>query len=431
MAADGVSTPNAPMFQWGALGFRSIVTDAITDWEGLFRSKKNEVPPEPEMDPRTEENRAIILGELLTRYFVTFEGWVMEEILLFAVCCYSRKLLCRVTQKGGFSKFLDVLFGDWKPSFYDWMQFLWEFCGHASEMFADVVYLLPPHQKEEKVIMGKVLFNDFIKNGVMPESSCASVIGALVEYPMESWYARKHEDQIHLLSKFLSSVEVGLLCRSLVVHRARLRHDCHCGYKSNEEDCVCLENRVRDDRGRPKGYGLENDFDKEYAFVIMKLILERHDKEAVVQSCRWTQEEIDEFVRSACEIVFSEGVYKEIYQNIHLGKTPRLKQKNARKLSMRERDNNTTRNVDQDYSHSFAQHGGCVSSGCKQASKSGCANVSCKQHCVKYGYINCRVHRNYTPREAPTYAQRPCIEQEPLYKTNEDRAFPTSREGNI
>ena len=387
------------------VGFRSYVTDAIKDWEMLYCKR-----PERQLSHKDEhvalsddDERTGILRELIRDYFVSFEGWITEEVVLFIYSSYPSDLLLELTKSGSTSRFLNVIHEHWKPTFLQWVNLLWLVCGKACEFFTDLLYLLPERQQPvesgrraqiDMGFIGEVLFRDMISMNSYSWRTCTHVIGAYLPYPDECSFGWEHFEMLCKLSSKLSAIDAGFVFRSLLLYRAHRRRNCECGYARGEESCMCEQKSIRNGWIRSGNDELESDPFKEYACVILKLILEMHHVEAVVTTLRWTEEEQDDFVKSACERVFCAPVYIEIYQNLRQGRKPTKEQEYPRTLTDAERLGNTTRNLDNDYNHSLAQHGGCVKRNCKQSMKTLCANLSCKQHC-ELAYKRCKVHRYF------------------------------------
>lgn len=418
-----------PVLVHAPFTFHSHVNDAVADWriqhERALRAYNNN---RGLAEPTGDKGLSLVLRSFMNNCQVSFKGWVTEEVAAFVIIAYPRELLMEVCEHGMYSAFLDGIHVDWKPTFLDWAHLLWLVCGNACELFADLLYLLPASQKTDKGTMGRVLFCDMIEKGIFSEVTCRSIIAVFLKYPMEGTFARFHEKEMDDLSKFLSPFGIGLVFRSLLLHRARDER-CDCGYMRGEEDCTCHAKYIRNHYSGPSGLQLDDDLQKEYACVLMKLICERHDAMVIDVEMRWTKQHRDEFLVSACEYIFSQQAYTELFQNLSKGEKPTLQQKNCRALSGDEITANSVRSRDRDFSHTMAQHGGCVQSNCKQMMKTGCVNVCCKQHCQKIGTRSCKVHRMYEPKEEPNYLQRKKILAVPWF--HQRNVEPMKREGDI
>lgn len=370
------------MTPYGA--FRAPLVDALEEWDAHFprAAKQKKLPPN---GLHSDVVRADLLRHLRESYALNFGRWIPMEVFVYCSRTLPRSELVRLTREGQASQFLAVLYDGWDPSFHDWMQALWVFCGRAHEFFGDLVFLLPEKQRPEPHVMGRVLFKDV----QLSREAAADVAGALIKWPDESTFAIPHSKQIFHLSKQLSAGETGYLCRSLILYRVMLRCKCQCGYEEGEESCQC---------GR---LDFSLDQDKEYARALYGLILADHVQEKLRLEDRWSQSDRDEFIVNACEYVFSEPAYKEIYQHLQGGQMPTRLQKHSRKLTDWEVRNNVYRSADGDYDSSMAQHSGCIVRGCKQMTKKECANVACKTHCCQIGMQDCRGHRHYPKRPKP------------------------------
>lgn len=420
-----------------SLGLHTHVTDTVSEWKELYDANMRSfinacsmLHPDAPKPPHPTQDciRARTLRVLIRDFYVSFTDWCAEEVLAFAFCACPLENLKIATEAGNTLEFLSVLHRNWDPLFLDWAYFLWEFTGRACELFADVLFLMPKEQKPDKTVLGKVLFMDMVNLNLVPPAACASFIGALVPHPRESTYARKHEEVIESYSKLLRPQEIGLICRSLVLYRSRDYATCECGYNRGEFECTCMKKQQELNPIEVPWDPLAFDLDKEYAAILMSLILSRNGIQVLEDELRWTREERDEFIRSACEVVFSEAIYTEIYQNLNHGELPRLKQRFPRKITDSERRSNMTRNFDNDYDYSTANHAGCVARACKQSMKKDCANMSCRQHCTRHGRLICKEHRNYSvkPLSAETERKRIFRRDE---RQNSGGGFTHEREG--
>lgn len=364
--------------------FRTPLADALEEWEANFPrvAKQNKLPSN---GLHTDTARANLLLQFRESCALNFERWIPMEILIYCSQALPRSELLRLTQEGNTSQFLKVLHNQWNPSFHDWIQVLWTFCGRAHEFFGDLVYLLPDEQRPDPHMMGRVFFKDM----QLSRETAADIAGALIKWPSENTFAVLHSKLLFHLSKQLSPAETGYLCRSLILYRIMARCKCQCGYKEGEQICVC-ERLV-----------LSLDLDKEYARALYELVLADHGQEKPRVEDRWDQSAREEFIVSACEYVFSEPTYREIYQHLQGGHMPTRSQDHPRELTDWEVRNNVFRSADGDYDSSMAQHSGCVVSGCKQMTKKECTNITCKTHCCQIGMQDCRVHRHYPKRPKP------------------------------
>lgn len=348
----------------------------------------------PDTNAYTDRAYSEVLEELRTHSFLSFEGWRAEEVLVYLCETYPLEELKRLTRSRKTSQFLEQVHEDWNPRFLDWMHVMWRFSGLSHELFADIVYLLPDSQKASDAETGRVLFRELIWQKVLPEGACASLAGALIQWPRESTLGMRHATDIYHLAKDLSPQETGFLCRSLVMFRAMSK--CQCGYERNEQQCICGK------------MSLKYDPDQDYVTVLFQQILADHAPTKVIVEDRWSEEQAEEFLRSACEYVFSEPAYNEIVHAVLHGKRAKLKQQHPRSLTPFEKEH---RGKNWDCKPHMVEHNTCVHEGCPQMIKAGCANLSCKTHCTKDGMLECHTHRYYTPRPLPKYPQRRSIRQ--------------------
>lgn len=389
------------------MAFRTAVLDTLDEWDELLRERVGKLTRN-DPNPDSDEFRSDVLQELHEYRCVSFRHWRAEEVLVFVFIAFPRNELLRLTSAGKVSKFFGLLHQKWFPSFLEWMHVLWRFTGQAHEFFSDLLFLMPDNQKVTYRQMGRVLFRDIVNEDIMPRKTVPSVIGALIEWPLESTMVIQHARHICDLSRLLTPDETGFLCRSLIMYRAREPNNgCGCGYERDERYCVCAMRYIKNNYTGKKGMDLEFDRDKEYACALCRIIIEIHaERGSAVPEALWSEPQTEEFIRSACDEVFSEQIYIELFQNLKRGRMPSLRQLYPRALSDYETKNNTIRAIDRDYHHGFAQHAGCVKQNCKQAWKTGCENTSCNTHCFKYGRRECRAHRNYEPLGLPEYPPR-------------------------
>lgn len=417
-------------------GLRTVVINALEDWSEVFRNYSI-LEKDGKVDScdgaSTEIGRNIMIEELFQKRLVYTKDWCAEEICALITVTYPLHFLFKLTRDGKCSRVLDTVHKSWQPSFYEWAKFLWLYCQKASTLYGDVLYLLPASQKAKVNIIGKAIFSDLVHDNIIPQYSLGCIVSAFIKEISFSMSARTHENLIDQFGADLKPHELGLMCRSIVICRAmRKNRDCRCGYEPGEDGCKCP---MEDPHGNLLGQSLDDyltqDIDKEYCSVLFKLILERHSEDANILKKRWTPAMRDEFLQSACDYVFSEQIYTEIYQNLHSGAKPTVKQNNPRELSDKEKQSNAARFVDGDYDHSYSQHGGCVYLGCKQAMKADCLNVACKQHCHNFGRYMCKVHRNYDPKRDYEEPQRLNIREEGSKPRSINRGEPFVREGDI
>lgn len=336
------------------------------------------------------------LYQLREHWCLTFDGWRPHEVLVFIATTYPREQLVQLTKSRRNSQFLRQIHHEWRPRFVDWMTVLWRFCGAAHELFADLVFLLPQGQRAPDPEMGRVFFRDLVWRSVIPEAACADIAGALIEWPMESTLGLRHAKAIYHLAKDLSPEETGFLCRSLVLMRSM--RNCTCGYARNEPECVC------------GGSNLQLDLDQDYVTALFPLILADHAQTKVVVEDRWDEEQQEDFLRSACEHVFSEQTYKEIVHDVMHGRMARKMQKYPRQLTKKEKWRKPKKA--QCKSH-MIDHKNCVHHNCAQMIKSGCTNLSCKTHCTSRGMQECHTHRHYVVKPLPKYPQRKSVNTQP------------------
>lgn len=389
------------------MAFRTVVTDTLDEWDELLRERVHSLNPS-DPSPDSDEFRCSVLSELHEKRYVSFRHWRAEEILVFVVIAFPRSELLKLTAAGRVSTFFRALHEKWNPSFKSWVHVLWRFTGHAHEFFSDVLFLMPSEQKAPFREMGRVLFRELIQERIMAPETAVSVIGAMIQWPLERTMVTRHAGQLYSLALLLTPDETGFLCRSLFMYRAKELNDgCNCGYEKDEQFCRCAMRYVRNNYTGKKGMDLEHDRDKEYACALCRIIMEKHAEHGRhVAKFRWAEREKEEFLMSACDEVFSEQIYIELFQNLNAGRMPRLRLRRPRALSHYELNHNAMRSIDSDYHHGFAQHAGCVTQNCKQAWKTGCQNTSCQTHCFKNGLLECRPHRNYEPLGLPTYKPR-------------------------
>lgn len=384
--------------------FPIAVRTAIADWHNLFENRlryhienyeadnapNNLNPPPPH--PTSDEGRTQILCDLQKNYFVSFSGWSPEEIEFFVRLAYPRHLLMNMTQAAEQPMFFSLVYITWQPTYFEWVIFLWKFTGHACELFADVLFLIPDDRKPPLSEMAKILFCDMIEAGYYTEPTCMSVAMAVIPYSREPSCARSHAKRIIMYASALSPRQVGLVIRSLLMGHAQPK-DCRCGYVPDQPYCQCVRFGIS---GRNRV--LELDRGREYACILLKLILAELQAPTLHQTAlNWTDEMRDVMIASACDYVLSEPAYVSVFKNVVLGwskPSPPLRQTHPRVPTLIEKDTHRFGNPFADYENARFQTGSCVVSNCKQAAKADCANVSCKTHCEDFIFI-CHVHRTY------------------------------------
>ncbi|KAI0561287.1 hypothetical protein FGB62_88g012 [Gracilaria domingensis] len=389
-------------------GCESEVFNAVREFHFAIGNLPEDLKPDE--SPDTDSGRAFLLGKVFDTGLVSFAHWDYDEICAFLFCTYPKYMFRDCCRIAGGSKFVEMVYINWQPPFELYACAMWEYTKRDAVLFGHWLYLLPNTQRPSKQEMGKVLFSTMLVSGMLTEDDCASIAGALILYPQETMYAREHEQEIDKYSLSLEPCEVGLLCRSLLIHRATERFLCTCNYRDRSNDmvrCECADINGEQDMPHIK---LVNDLDKDYATVIFQLILERHHYDAVAFDRRWSQENRDDFLRSACEYVFCQEVYTEIYRKLHCGRRPRVEQRNPRTLTESESPTSVSRTADPNYDPNFGSHNGCVVPSCRQSTKKECANVSCRTHCIGLGYHRCNAHRSYCPHPGPNYHPRRGIE---------------------
>lgn len=416
--------------------FETAVRDAITDWANLLDARRtsylatqaiidegNEKLEKAALDshlarrhPDTDDGRADILRELRGRYFVSFSDWVPEEVEIFARMAYPFNLMRTTTTDGKSSAFLHVIRDSWQPSTHHWLLFLWRFCQGARELFSDYLFLVQNQDRLPLSELGTVLFDTMIRDRVYTHETCASIVGALVPFPKECHYARIHAREIRQLAQHLGPSTVGLLVRSLVIHRSHNPVDMSCGYLPGESICVCTD--VVPNTRLPRG--LMFDIEKEYICILLSLLIGRPgEEEGLFTEKIWTSQQCDEMIAAACDHIFVKATYVAIYASLRFGEKPKRPQSFPRPtVSQSEMD--IYRHTEDDFENGLFQTGACVKRDCKQVMKARCPNVACGAHCQQ-GFFNCKAHRFYNPR-TPGYCQRRGIkvkEEVPIEKRDE------------
>lgn len=373
--------------------FRSTVADALEEWEHHF--------PTPrglgfKRSDSVEDVYSDRLHQLREHWCLTFEGWRTDEVLVFMCMTYPREQLVVLTKSRRNSQFLRQIHDEWKPRFEEWANVLWRFCGASHELFGDLIFLLPESQRASEAEMGRALFRDLVRKNVIPEGACPDIAGALIEWPLESTLGINHAKTIYHLAKELSPEETGFLCRALVLYRSM--KNCKCGYERNQRECLC------------GGQSLAFDPDQDYVTALFPQILEDHVVTKVIVEDRWDEDQQEEFLRSACEYVFSEAVYNEIVHDVLHGKIAQKTQLHPRELTNRER---RRRPQSAQRKPHMIDHKTCVHHRCAQMIKGGCKNLSCKTHCKAQGMLECHIHRHYIVKPMPKYPQRKSVPYTP------------------
>lgn len=367
------------------MAFRQVVHDAVDEWEEQLHLKVENYSGEN--DPGSDIFRTEVLRTLHDILCVSFVDWVLDEVLVFAYIAYDRNELVKLTKEGKSSQFFALLHKYWFPSAIEWMHFLWRFSGPSHQFFADLLVSLPSGQRQRRDELGAILFDHMVSRRIWLEASLPSIVGVLVRRPNELTRVKDHAIDIRSLSKRLSPHSAGLVCRSLLIYRARERSNtCVCGYELRQPCCTCAD---RSKNSRPKdrhGFDLSGDLDKEYARALISYTLTHFEDE-------WHQESQEEFIRTTCDYVFSEQIYTELFQHLRQGQHPTKLQSHPRPLTDFERRNNILRVEDGDYDRGFAQHAGCVQPNCKQAAKEGCENTCCNTHCLRLATKSCWKHK--------------------------------------
>lgn len=359
------------------VGVNTALFDALDDWVAAIQNANSAAEARRAIWPGDDRARADVLQHLHARRCVSFRGWSTEEVLIFVLRTYRAAELVDLCAANAHSTFFAALYTQWNPCLSDWLLLLWRFCGTSCLQFARIVALDVNIARLHPARLGEALFRDLPEE--LGEGALQTVLGTLVMYPNEDSLARFHEADIHELTLGMTSAEIGRVYQRLLLYRARPKH-CRCGTQRGQRGCTCT-------------LRLDYDVQKEFACALLRLVLERHGKGSQEV---WTVEEGVEFLRAACDVVFSDGVYRELYQNLGLDKdkmtmkAPPLR--NPRELNAEEQQNNYNRIVDDDYHSGVAQHGGCVAKNCKQAFKADCVNMCCKQHCANMGLLKCMVH---------------------------------------
>lgn len=327
--------------------------------------------------------------------FVDFQVFRPDEMLMFLHLTLPRSELFALGKRP--SQFLSLFHEYWNPPVVLWASTLWQYCGRSHELFAQVLLAnkqLSPDvvngegivARSGKQVWGAAIFRELLLTRVpgiqVSEHALQSVTAGLVILPREDTFATWHEDILAPYIADFSPVETGRVFSRLLLHNARPKQ-CVCGWLWQESTCTC---RLK----------LEMDLKKEYAYVLFRLVCDRHGGKSKATVPVWTPAQKAEFVATACDGIFSAGVYKEIYQNLSLHRLYEAAEpplKNPRELTMEEKKANYTRANDHDYSNDITVHGGCVNLGCKHISSRKCPNSGCGNHCRK-GYLKCRVHGN-------------------------------------
>lgn len=400
---------------------RTTVSDAIVEWEQAFpkfsasytfdprysssqlisvshEKQEQQTIDEPPQSPPAylpcksiDIMRAACLRSLKRYQCMSFETWTVEEVFVYVLMIFPRKDFVYLTRKGLHSEFLHEIFIDWLPSLHEWMSFLWKFCSHAHEFYGDVITLLPEDEFGTVDELARVLFSEMD----LPRAAAASVAGALVQFPCENTFAIQHAKDLFLLMNGLGVKESGRLCSSLIFYRIMMKSGCHCGYDAGQENCICPLDAVMDN-------------DKEYARVLYSLVLADHTEAALRVKDQWSREQRSEFIREACEYVFSEHAYIAIHQQMFDGVKPTRKQKHPRVLEEWERRQDVYKK--EGYEDFMKNQTGCVIPGCPQMTKKECTNATCKTHCCEIGMRECRAHRHYRPCPMPIFPWRKSIQ---------------------
>lgn len=386
------------------MALRAVVKDTLDEWEEMLQALAVEVEGN-QLTTHEDQFRAETLRRMQEELCTTFRGWCIDEVFIFVLIAYPRDELLRLTQRGANSDFFSRLYYSWKPPFIDWIHLLWKFSGPAHEFFADLLSMIPSKIRPSPRMYGALLFGEMMRRGIWYAETLPSVLGALIHHPLESTRVIDHAVVIHDMCLSLGPQMAGLVARSLLQYRARERSGfCRCGYQPGEVSCRCdyRNQKLQSDLNKDAAK-INEDTDKEYTSALLKLVLAYFGDERwrflgeLEGNVTWNDVQIDEFIRSTCEHVFSQQVYVELYQNTRSGRRPREMLKFPRVLSEWERRNNINRFGDGDYDNGVAQHAGCVSKHCKQSFKVGCINMCCNTHCAQLGTRKCRVHKTQTP----------------------------------
>lgn len=400
---------NHPLAISGLL--RVEVSVFVSDWYFLFEQhlegyRKN--CSSDAFDPRSDAGRAKLLGKIQRRRGIPLKAWTGEEIMVLLNVSLPRKIIREATAEGCQPKILENIFKAWEPRLFDWLTLLWDLSGHACELFADMLYVLPKEQRAPPQDMMRQLFRWMPYRNLFSEWTCVSIAAAIVPYAKSPSCARVQANYISQAINILPPYNIGLMVRCILLGVTQ-PVDCKCGYNVNEIFCTCIHPETR------KRNGNILDCNQVFAIILLKLVMEK------VQSIPsfhptdvpWTNQMRDEMIQSACEYVFTQSGYRNIYRAVTLLQSNPRPLKNARgqKYMMdslnRQKKNSMGEDMTEEFGNnldtligfdnSVGQTGSCVVANCKQTAKDGCANVSCKTHCKEF-FFECRQHRHYPQR---------------------------------
>lgn len=394
--------------------FPISVRTAVKDWYDLYSSRLESfmvngeggvplndlsIPFHPESDDGRAESLAILRNE----HQLSFVGWIPEEVEFFVRLAFPRALLMDLTREAKRPKFFEDLYLSWRPSFFEWVIFLWEISGNACELFGDMLFLIPDDRRPPKSEMAKVLFVDMIDAGYYTEITCVSIALAVIEYARELSGARAHAKAIVAFAASLTPRQVGFVIRSLIMGLGQPR-DCECGYAPGQAFCNCIRQGLR---GSSPIFNY--DPGREYACIVLRLVIEQLQMPSLAMTrvaSDWTDEMRDDMIASACDFVFTEATYFTLYKTVVTGWSeprPPILQTKPRRLNPDEEDIRLG-DPQLDFENGKFQTGACIVSNCKQIAKDNCENVCCGTHCIEFLFA-CRAHRTnawdteYQPRK--------------------------------
>lgn len=400
---------NHPLAISGLL--RVEVSVLLSDWYFLYEQHLEEYKnncSDDVFDPRSDAGRAKLLGHIQSKRGVQLMRWTGDEIMVLLNVVLPRRIIREATSAGCQPQILDRIFKAWEPRLFDWLTLLWDLSGHACELFADMLYVLPKEQRAPPEDMMRQLFRWMPYRKLYSEWTCVSIATAIVPFSKSPSCARVQANYISQAINIIPPYHIGLMIRCILLGVTQ-PIDCNCGYNINEPFCTCIHPDTR------KRNGNNLDCSQVFATILLKLVLEQvHSIPSFHPTdVPWTNQMRDEMIQSACEYVFTQSGYRNIYRAVTLlQKIPPLlkhardQQYMADAFSRREKDSKQKDMMKESenvldtllgFDNSVAQTGSCVVANCKQTAKDGCANVSCKTHCKDF-FFECRQHRHYPQR---------------------------------
>lgn len=400
---------NHPLAISGLL--RVEVSVLVSDWYFLYEQHLTEYKNNCShdiLDPRSDAGCAKLLGHIQLKRGAQLKSWTGEEIMLLLNMALPRRIIRETTAAGHQPKILEQIFKSWEPRLFEWLTLLWDLSGHACELFADMLYVVPKEQRAPQEDMMRQLFRWMPYRNLYSEWTCVSIAAAIVPYSKSPSCARVQANYISQAINILPPYHIGLMIRSILIGVTQ-PIDCNCGYGINETFCTC----IHPDNANRDGNSLE--CNQGFAIILLKLVLEQIQRIPSFHptDVPWTNQMRDQMIQSACEYVFTQSGYRNIYRAVTLlqNTPPPLKyaldqhymvdafsrrQKDAKQKDMKEEHENDL-GTRLGFENSIAQTGSCVVANCKQTAKDGCANVSCKTHCKEF-FFECRQHRHYPQR---------------------------------